>query len=885
MAEAAVSFLLEKLKNVVIEYEDLISGAENEFNLLNTELGLLEAFLKNAAKKATKQDLFREVTMQIRDVVYEVEDTIDVCMTKISQAKARTSRRPALSDSSKRISLAQEVKFIREEMVLPVVNDAKLKLSAMQIDDDDDDDDDGSGGVEDPSSKLITFQEKRSKQKTMVGMEDEVEGMIGYLRQQTPMRLDVISLIGSPGLGKSTLAWKIYQNESMSYQFPTRIWICVSQMSNMREVLLKILTKFMASQDASELSDDQLVRTVRACLENEKFLLFLDDLRSVVMWDQIKVVLPHDNDKAKIVITSRFVEVGQHSSFPRRPHQLRYLREEESWDLLQYEVFGNLEDCPAELRGIGKAITIKCGGVPLTIIVTGGILTNLLTEVNCIEEWEKVSENLTAAASRNEYGVRIVDVVALSYQSLPDHMRECFLYLGVFPEDYEIPTKMLSRLWVSEGFIRPREGRSLEETAEENLNELIQRNLLTVGKTNHAGRVKTCRVHNLVRDFCITESKEHNLFQEITVHEIGEAPERFRRLCFNLDISNFLSGSPNGPHVRSFLHFEDQPLEKPEYILAILDGFPKLRILEFKFIKLHQFPSKFMKLIHLRRLTLHIDYSLKILPEAISELWNLQTLVVETWSHSIIMKANIWKMFQLRHLETNAALVLDSEWEGEAGENLQTLNRLSPDSCTEAVSRRAKNLKTLGIYGRLADAFRTRFLEKLHHLEKLKLVNTLIHQGATPEDRLHTLPQPDCFPPNLKRLTLRNTFLDWQHMSTLAMIGSLEVLKLKDNAFVGPSWKVHGYNFPNLQLLLIVNTNLVLWEASAESFPSLRYLVVENCENLMEIPECIGTNLEKLGIERLRHSAVVSAQKIKEMQKGKFAVPFNLNIGPACETK
>ncbi|KAH6799696.1 hypothetical protein C2S51_036180, partial [Perilla frutescens var. frutescens] len=727
--------------------------------------------------------------------------------------------------------------------------------------------------------------EKRSKRKKVVGMEDEEETIIGYLKQET-MYLDVIPIIGMPGLGKSTMAWKIYQNESMSYHFPTRIWICVSQMSNIREVLLKILMKFMASQDASNLKDDQLVRTVRACLQNEKFLLFLDDLRSVDMWERIKEVLPLSNGKAKVVITSREMSVGTHSNVHRRPHRLRFLTQEESWDLLQYEVFGNLEDCPPELEGIGKGIARKNRGVPLTTVVTGGILTDLpLTTVSCcVKEWKTVFENLNAGF-RNRFGDRIVDVIALSYHRLPDYMKECFLYLGVFPEDYEIPAKMLSGLWISEGFIQPREGRSLEETAEENMNELIQRNLLAVGKTNHAGRIKTCRVHNLVRDFCITESKEQNLFQEITNYNTEEALERSRRLCFNLDISNFLSGRPNSPHVRSFLHFEDQPLEKPEYILAILDGFPKLRILEFKSIKLHQFPSKFMKLIHLRRLTLHIDYSLKILPEAISGLWNLQTLVVETWSHSIKMEANIWKMLQLRHIQTNAALVLESEWEGEAGENLQTLNRLSPASCTEAVSRRAKNLKTLGIYGRLADAFGTRFLEKLHHLEKLKLVNTLIHQGATPEDRLHTLPQPDCFPPNLKRLTLRNTFLDWQHMSTLAMIGSLEVLKLKDNAFVGPSWKVHGYNFPNLQLLLIVNTNLVLWEASVESFPSLRYLVVEDCENLMEIPECVGTNLEKLGIERLRHSAVVSAQKIEEMQKGKFAVPFNLNIGPACETQ
>ncbi|KAH6794739.1 hypothetical protein C2S52_005216 [Perilla frutescens var. hirtella] len=808
MAEAAVTFLLEQLKEVVIGYKDLISGAENEFKQLNDDLDLLKAFLKETAKNTKKDVLLREWERRIRNAVYEVEDTIDTCLTNAIQLQAKTSLRRRLGVGGNRLSLAKE------------------KIAY------------GAGSGED-SSQTKSERDIPIRQNRVVGFDGEEATIMG-------------------------------------------------------DVFLQIMRKFTPSQDPSNLNDDELAQTVCACLE-KKFLLVLDDVWSVDAWTKIKQVLPLSNGEGKVLITTRQMDVGMQSRVYRNPHELCFLSDNESWTLLQYEVFGNLEDCPRDLRGIGYRIAIKCDGVPLTIVVIGGILADqrMKSPSTSVSEWGTVANNVSLAL-QGDKAQRITNVVALSYNRLPDDMRECFVFLGVFPEDYEIPAKMLCGMWISEGFILPKKGRSVEESAEDNMNDLICRNLLKVDKANHMGKVKTCRVHDMIRAFCIAKSDEENLFQEITKSKTTGALEpslseiqKSHRLCFRSDLSRFLSGNPSAPHVRSFMCFYDQPVElEPQYISVIPDGFSKLRILESKCIKFNQFPGKVTKLIHLRYLTLRID-NLKILPGEISQLWNLQSLVVETKSRSITMKANIWKMIRLRYLKTRAAIDLDSKWEGDAGENLHTLNRLSPKSCTEAVAKKAKNLKTLGISGLLADILERKFLEKLHHLEKLKLVNSSTYE-PTSEDMMRPPPQSNCFPPHIKRLTLTNTFIGWQHMSTLATIKTLEALKLKDNAFVGVSWSLGPNTFPNLLLLLIVNTDLVLWEASADSFPKLKFLVVKICENLKEIPECLGTHLEKLDIERLRPSAVQSAQKIektKETPKGKFAVQFNLNIGPACLTK
>ncbi|KAH6761554.1 hypothetical protein C2S52_018987 [Perilla frutescens var. hirtella] len=860
MAETALTFLLEELKETLKWYKDLLSGSENEFQQLNDDLNLLKAFLRDAGNKSNKDEVFKVMERQIREVVYDVEDTIDTCLTEAAAASGKNAIRRHFSPN--RVNLAKYVRSLREDKVKPVLDKVRAGFAAL-------------GGVlgsatssEQPPARPKKDQSIRRDK--VVGFEDEEETLTGYLMAETK-ELDVISIIGMPGLGKTTLACKIFENEQICFQFPIRIWVYVSQRFNSRDVFLNILRKF-TSNDMSGLSDDELASSVRACLAKEKFLLVMDDVWSPEDWKVIQNVLPKSNGLSKVMITSREENVGTHANVSRKPHMLRFFRLDESWKLLQLEVFGNEDNCPRELHVTGLKIAEQCYGVPLTVVVVGGILVDLFVKTRVPHrlrnEWENVSENVSKFI-QNDKEKRITDVVELSYNRLPDYLRECFLYMAVFPEEHVIPAWMLTRLWIAEGFVRPKEGTSLEEAAEENLSDLVSRNLLMHDQINPMGEIKTCRVHDMIRGFCRLIALEQNLFQEIKKNKQGvlEPPvtelQKFHRLCFHSDLTTFFSEKPKGPRVRSFLCFYKEPVNlDARYISTIPDAFLLLRVLESISIRFHQFPAKVTKLSHLRYITLHID-ALTILPEPLSQLWNLQTLVVETKSRSITMRANIWNMYRLRHLKMKAAIELDDKWDGKGGENLQTLSRLAPKSCTAKLSERACNLKELGIRGNLGNLFGIMSMENLGRLEKLKLMNDL----SESEHRLVGLPHPNRFPPNLRRLTLSNTFLEWQHISVLAKIKTLEALKLKDNAFTGTSWNVAADIFENLQLLLIINADIVVWVASASNFPALRCLVLKNCEKLENIPGDLGNNLDRLDIERLRKSAVDSARSIEREKR------------------
>lgn len=65
-----------------------------------------------------------------------------------------------------------------------------------------------------------------------------------------------------------------------------------------------------------------------------------------------------------------------------------------------------------------------------------------------------------------------------SYDDLPQHLKQCFLYLASYPEDWRICHDDLIRLWAAEAFVEEHDEQLQEDTAEEYHYEFIYRNLL-----------------------------------------------------------------------------------------------------------------------------------------------------------------------------------------------------------------------------------------------------------------------------------------------------------------------------------------------------------------------------------------------------------------------
>nr|GMC68597.1 putative late blight resistance protein homolog R1B-14 [Ipomoea batatas] len=408
---------------------------------------------------------------------------------------------------------------------------------------------------------------------------------------------------------------------------------------------------------------------------------------------------------------------------------------------------------------------------------------------------------------------------------------------------------------------------------------------------NNGSRVLVSTRHEVVARHA--NSKEINTSRQ---------PDTCRRLCVQRNASEFLSSSLSAEHIRSLLCFSSSKYDlAAEKVQFIRDSFPLLRVLHTapdESIILTRFPKDLTKLFHLRYIA--ISTTLKILPQGIDSLWNMQTLIVRTTQSTLDIKGDIWKMTRLRHVQTNSSAQLlppssNTKKDPFANRNLQTLSRISPESCTAVALAKAPNLNNLGIQGNLAKLFETnkdtgpslfKNLGELKLLEKLKLLN---HGG-----NVQRLPQKYEFPQKIKKLTLSNTHLEWTELSILGSLEYLEVLKLTENAFKGEEWEPSKGGFPCLQFLRIERTDLKSWKASSLHFPLLKSLILRQCLYLEEVPPSLADidNLQEMELNRTNPRAAQSAwnilqiKQVKEKElkeKGGSPRRFKLNIYPPDE--
>ncbi|XP_019183871.1 PREDICTED: putative late blight resistance protein homolog R1B-16 [Ipomoea nil] len=641
------------------------------------------------------------------------------------------------------------------------------------------------------------------------------------------------------------------------------------------------------------MTDEDLAKEIKKFLKEAKYFIVMDDVWTVENWDELKIAFPMNNG-SRVLVSTRHNVVAMHANSRGDPHDLKFLTTDESWELLQKKVFRE-ESCPSELKRPGETIAKECGGLPLAIVIIAG---TLLGKPKTSGAWDKVAESISdfmkLKLQSYDYLMR------MSYDQLPYDLKSCFLYFGAFPRGNEIPAGKLIRLWIAEGFIEEEaQLLTLEDIAHEKLSDLVNRNLVMAMQRKSNGQIKTCRVHDMLHEFCKNEAKEEILFEEINT---SRQLDTCRRLCVQCNVSEFLSSNLSAEHVRSLLCFSSSKYElAAEKIQFIRETFPLLRVLHTapdESIILTRFPKDMTKLFHLRYVA--ISTTLKILPQAIDSLWNMQTLIVRTTQSTLDIKGNIWKMTRLRHVQTNSSAQLpppSSKKDPFTNRNLQTLSRISPESCTATALAKAPNLNNLGIQGNLAKLFETnkdtesslfKNLGELKLLEKLKLLN---HGG-----NVQRLPQKYEFPQKIKKLTLSNTHLEWTELSILGSLEYLEVLKLTENAFKGEEWEPSKGGFPCLQFLRIERTDLKTWKASSLHFPLLKSLIFRQCHNLEEVPLNLADidNLQEMELNRTNPNAAQSAWKILQIkqvkekevkEKGGNPRRFKLNIYPPDELK
>ncbi|CDP11831.1 unnamed protein product [Coffea canephora] len=819
--ELGVGFIFTNVLQLIDDNRKLMRGTDAKIKELTDNLGLLKKFMELYTEEYYKDEILRGLADEIRNLVHQVEDVLETHIVEESRFKNKNFVGKVVGLWDRLENTRNLGKAIRElsEKVKKACNDNK-EIGVRII----------TSGICDPIPRDNNTPAGNQWGDRIIGFEDAADIVLDLLgipkldlgrsdaKEQSTSEaeqhcdenpLEIVSIHGMLGLGKTTLARKVLNDPQVEYNFFTRIFVSVSKDYNKKEVLLSMLSVFIKDirdQKYHKMSVNDLVFKVRETLKH-KYLIVMDDVWDTKAWEDLRDAFPDNKKGSRVLITTRQESVAKRAATKTDPYPLRFMKQEEAEELLRTKVF-NESECPDKLRPAESRILKKCGGLPLAIVVTAGILRN---DPENEKWWDSVAQK------------------SLSMDELDSDSQ-----------------KQLRE--------------SMEETAERCLRELVDRNLVMVRQRTLSGRIKTFLVHDTLRDFCRRTAKAENLFQEC---DMGTVSSSSRRLfCINSQFSDYISNQQPAQNVRSFLSFgQEETTLNQDLCPNVFKQFNLLRVLDILSIKLPgpRFPVQLPNLILLKFIAIYCD--LKTLPEEMSSLLNLKTLVVRTTSLALAIEANIWAMTKLRHLHTNTSTTLPKcPDQSPGGENLQTLSTVSPESLTKEVFKRAKNLKKLGIRGKLHNLVEgngeSSFFDSLcevDSLENLKLY------GDDVNSKLLALPQAHKFPPRLTRLSLHNTSLDWNYMSILGDLRYLEVLKLKDYAFKGDYWKTKQGGFPSLKVFFIGATDLTRWDAKANDFPELKCLILKQCKTLQRIPSDFAfmKNLEMIKVEHTKDSVRV----------------------------
>ncbi|XP_074285876.1 putative disease resistance protein RGA1 [Silene latifolia] len=886
MADIGISLagkLIEVVGSEVIREVCSIWGYKSELDDLKGTITTIRKVLLDAESKDQLSHKAQDYVQKLQDAVYDADDLFDEFLTlaKLKQhtkdGKLSEKVRDFFSSKKNTVSVAfsmsRGVKKIRKKLDSIASNHNTFGFSV--------------------DSQPI--RERREETCSYV-FSDEVVGRECDLNKVVDMLLDsgsqdrvsFLSLVGVGGLGKTTLAQLVFNDERVKNEFPLRLWTCVSDESadefDVKTILARILES--ASDDKHDgFTMDLVQRKLLGFLGGRKYLIVLDDVwnEDREKWLGLRKFLMGGGAGSRIIVTTRSERTAVVVD-EEHIYELKGLSPENSWHLFEMTAFGENRRQgvnSSELVELGKKIVEQCSNVPLAIKVVGTLLYGQNES-----KWRLFQE--CGLAKLNNGDNKIMSILKLSYDNLESPLKTCFSYCALFPKDFRINKEKLIRLWMAQGYIVPLDvGQSLEDAGEEYVSILLRRCFFQDVEKNEFGGVKSFKIHDLIHDVAQKVGGKGVVGVSSIQRNLGDEAHHLFHIGSKCKESIFSKCK-----IRSYVR-DGFEINFP--VAKLVENWNFLRTLDLHDLDLVTLPNSIGKLLHLRYLDLSYNRHLQEVPDSVTKLYNLQTLDLRECSDLDELPKDLAKLANLRHLDLDGCrglsclpsgldklsclCVLTEFVVGEGCsvgelENLQALkslrgsiriritkNLLGDMETSEGYLRNMKHLEVLAI--ELSEHGNHEIvLEKLEPPSSLKGLNLYAYNEATLPARWWGVGKDDnlaTFLPNLVRVYLFvfSNLLRLPSFSKLLHLKSLYLYSMDKLEYIEDSSYNDSYRevfFPSLEELDIsVMSELKGWWRRDDihsyngwqpSFSKLSVLKIRQCKKLTLFPACLS--LEKL---------------------------------------
>ncbi|KAL9459566.1 hypothetical protein AB3S75_002882 [Citrus x aurantiifolia] len=885
MVDAIVSPLLEQL--ISISYEEakqqvrLVAGVGKQVKKLTSNLRAIQAVLNDAEQRQVKEGSVRLWLDELKEASYDMEDVLDEWTTARLKLQiegvdenALVQKMPVCSfflspcigfkQVVLRRDIAQKINEINE--IFDDIAKRKDVFNFNVI----------RGSTEKSerihSTALINVSDVRGRDEE----KNILKRKLLCQSNEEQNAVQIISLVGMGGIGKTTLAQFAYNDKDVIENFDKRIWVCVSDPFDEFRIAKAIIEGLEGSlPNLVELNS--LLEYIHKSIKEKKFFLILDDVWTddYSKWEPFHNCLMNGLRGSRILVTTRKETVARMME-STDVISIKELSEHECWSLFKRFAFSGRSPTECEqLEEIGRKIVGKCKGLPLAAKTIGSLLRFKKTR----EEWQIILNS--EMWQLEDFEKNLLAPLQLSYNDLPPEIKRCFLYCVVFPKDYDLDKDELVRLWMAQGYIEKKGNIEMEMTGEWYFDFLASRSFFQEFDVEEEGTV-TCKMHDIVHDFAQYLTRKEFAAIEVDGDEnplslANTCQEKLRHLTLTLGLRAKLPVSIfDAKKLRSLILFyssDDQVAASP-VLPGLFDQLTCLRALKMGDLR-HvdqtiEIPKGLENLIHLRYLKLSM---VEELPESCCELLNLQTLDCLYLKR---LPQGIGKLINLRHLIFDPGNLAYMPNGIERLTSLRTLSEFAVARVGGKYSSKSCNLEGLRPLNHLrgfleisglgnvtdADEAKNAHLEKKKNLidlilifnervesddeeaseemneEKeakheavceallpppdIKSLQIMVFKGRTPSNWIGSLNK-------LKMLTL-NSFVKCEIMPPLGKLPSLEILRISNMSSV----KRVGDEFLGMEISDHIHIHGTSSSSSVIAFPKLKKLELTGMDELEE---------------------------------------------------
>ncbi|RCV41416.1 hypothetical protein SETIT_9G134300v2, partial [Setaria italica] len=656
------SKLVGILAGMVKEEVEMLLGVPGEVTKLETTLRDLSDILGDAERKRIRDKATEGWVRELKDVMYDADDVLDLCQlmeggedppapTSAPKTTSRCWDMPKMFFCFRNPVAAHEIgtkiQAINQRLEDLAKRSSRFGFITQAIHSSADSINKASNSLSDETGSVFIRSDVVGEK-----VEDDTKKIVDLLIKKVDAPIgsransDVVvavAITGTGGIGKTTLAKMVFGDSRVEDNFEERIWLSVNREFNEINVLQSLIASFGAKHEGCAGNKDLLQRAMKDTIrQKKKFLLVMDDVWSEDVWYKLlREPLNHGASGSRVLVTTRNDGVARGMK-AQHLHRVDKLTTEDAWILLKNQVVLNESDEADvdELKSIGMEIVERCDCLPLAVKVLGGLLRR---KSRTRDDWTDVSSHGTWSTTGIHEDIN--KAVYLSYEDLPSHLKQCFVYCSLIPKGYLILSAEIVKVWIAAGHVHNKMScKAPEELGEEYYKELVSRNLLEPDKRYYS--TIACSMHDVVRSFAQYIIKDEGIL-------ISDGQDVNRTLSTaklrHLSISNKAVGHDTlqtQALLRTLMLFGSSTTVELKDMLNNLSCLRVLRLIEVDLVEL---PDSICHLKHLRSLCLS-GTSISTIPQGIGDLKFLQSIDLDGCANIHQLPNSILKLRKLRSL-------------------------------------------------------------------------------------------------------------------------------------------------------------------------------------------------------------------------------------------